>query len=241
MHIVFLAAGKGSRIFHKIKTNKCLIKLNKKTIIEHLIENIPKKNRDKISIVTGFNRNGLHKVLKKYKPNFIHNKNFYKTEMVESLRIALIKINDDILFSYSDIIYDKKIIHYFTNKKLNKIALPIKIDWKKVWKIRNKPIYGDAESLVVKNNFITEIGNKIEDFKNVHGQFMGLIYIPKKIRLKILYKLKNKKYKKLQTTKFINNLIEENFKVKAINRRDHWYEFDDIEDLVNYKKKYKYK
>ena len=57
MHFVFLAAGKGSRIFGEIKTNKCLIKLHDQTIIEKLIKNIPKKN--KITIVTGFNKKKL--------------------------------------------------------------------------------------------------------------------------------------------------------------------------------------
>ena len=45
MKIIFLAAGRGKRIFKKIKINKCLIKINKKTIIENLIENIPKPIR----------------------------------------------------------------------------------------------------------------------------------------------------------------------------------------------------
>ena len=56
MHFVFLAAGKGTRIFSKIKTNKCLIKISNKTIIERLLENIPKDKRNKIFIATGFNR-----------------------------------------------------------------------------------------------------------------------------------------------------------------------------------------
>ena len=45
MHFVFLAAGKGSRIFKKINTNKCLIKIFGKSIIERLIRNIPTKSR----------------------------------------------------------------------------------------------------------------------------------------------------------------------------------------------------
>ena len=33
MKFIFLAAGKGSRIYKKIKINKCLIKIKKKKII----------------------------------------------------------------------------------------------------------------------------------------------------------------------------------------------------------------
>ena len=67
---------------------------------------------------------------------------------------------------------------------------------------------------------------------------MGLIFIPRSQRLYILSKLKNKKYRKLQTTKLISNLIKDKFKIKAIKRDDHWYEFDDYDDLINYKKNF---
>ena len=57
MQIILLAAGKGSRIYKKIKINKSLIKLKKKTIIRRLIENIPNqknciKNEELAKIVT---------------------------------------------------------------------------------------------------------------------------------------------------------------------------------------------
>ena len=107
MKIIFLAAGRGKRIFKKIKINKCLISINKKTIIENLIENIPKPIRKNIFIVTGFNKNKIINKTNKYKINFLHNKNYKNTEMVETLRVALMKINDDILISYTDIIYDE--------------------------------------------------------------------------------------------------------------------------------------
>ena len=38
--------------------------------------------------------------------------------MVETLRVALMKINDDILISYTDIIYDKFLINLFLKKNI---------------------------------------------------------------------------------------------------------------------------
>ena len=67
MHVVFLAAGKGTRIFSKIKTNKCLIKISNKTVIEKLIENIPENRRNKITIATGFNSKNIFNKTKKFK------------------------------------------------------------------------------------------------------------------------------------------------------------------------------
>ena len=57
MNIVFLAAGKSSRIYQKIKKPKCLILIKKKTLIEKLILNCEKAKIKKISIITGFNKN----------------------------------------------------------------------------------------------------------------------------------------------------------------------------------------
>ena len=98
MNFVFLAAGKGTRIFKKIKTNKCLIKLEKKTIIERLIENIPKKYRSNITIATGFNHKKIFDITKKYKVNFLQNREYRTTEMLHTLYLALKKIDDDIFF-----------------------------------------------------------------------------------------------------------------------------------------------
>ena len=152
MNFVFLAAGKGTRIFKKIKTNKCLIKLNKKTIIEKLIENIPKKYNKKITIVTGFNHSKIIKATKKYGINYLQNKDYKNTEMLHSLSLALREINDDIFFSYSDIIYDKTIIKDIIQKKIKNICVPINMKWKKVWEHRGTDIKSDAETLDFKNN-----------------------------------------------------------------------------------------
>ena len=241
MHYVFLAAGKGKRIYKNIKTNKCLIKINKKTIIENLIENIPKSKRNKITIVTGFNSNKIIQKTKKYRVNYIYNPKFQTTEMVETLKLALKNINEDILFSYSDIFYGKELISKILNKNNNNILVPINMNWRQIWKIRNKPIFNDAESLIIRKNKILEIGNKIKNIENVQGQFMGLLFIPKLLREDILKILNNKKFQKFQTTKLINYLIKKGFSISAIQLKTHWYEFDDLDDLNNYRKHFKIK
>ncbi len=238
MKIIFLAAGRGKRIFKKIKINKCLISINKKTIIENLIENIPKPIRKNIFIVTGFNKNKIINKTNKYKINFLHNKNYKNTEMVETLRVALMKINDDILISYTDIIYDKFLINLFLKKKYKNITLPIKTNWRKVWDIRGKKAEQDAETLIFKKDKLLEIGGKIQNINKIRAQFMGLLFIPKKKRENLLNFLSNPKYKKIQTTKLLNDLIKKKLKINVIKTKNKWYEFDDYQDLKNFKKKY---
>lgn len=236
MKFIFLAAGKSSRIYKKIKINKCLIRIKKKTIIEKLIENIPKKYKKDISIITGFRSDLIVKKLSKYKINFIRNKNYKTTEMLYSLYLGLTKFDDDILFSYTDIIYDKSLIKRIINKKLVNINVPINLSWKKIWLIRKKNILDDAETLRYRNKRLLEIGNKIDNINNVMGQFMGLIFIPKKKRSKILNILKSDKFKNKHLTFFINYLIKRKFIITITKYKNFWYEFDDNLDLKNFKK-----
>jgi choline kinase len=61
MHLVLLAAGKSSRIYNQINKHKCLIKIKKKEIINHLIDNSIKNKINKVTIITGYKKNLLKK------------------------------------------------------------------------------------------------------------------------------------------------------------------------------------
>ena len=235
MQIVFLAAGKGSRIFNKIKINKCLIKIKNKTLLSKLIETSPNNGVNK-SIVTGFNSKLIIKKTKKYEINYIHNKYYKTTEMLFSMYLALKKYNDDFIFSYTDIIYDSQIIKKIIKTKPKNITLPINLNWRQACNMRKKDIYEDAESLKLNKNRIVEIGKKIKNIKDVDGQFMGIFFIPKNKRIDLIKLLEKKNLKKKQITYFINFLIKKKFTVNAIKYYGHWYEIDDFIDLKEYKK-----
>ena len=52
MNLILLAAGKSTRIYNKIKINKCLININGKSLIKNIIDNAKLSSIKKISIVT---------------------------------------------------------------------------------------------------------------------------------------------------------------------------------------------
>ncbi len=237
MKICFLAAGRSSRIFKNINKPKCLIKINKNTLIQNLIFNLKYLAFKKISLVVGFQKNKIYKNLSKIKNlNFIENKKFDKHDMLYSINLFLKKNqNDDVIISYSDVLYDKSIILKLNKLKSKKIVLPVLTNWEKIWKIRNKEIKDDAETLKInKYGELKEIGKKIKNQK-IKYQFMGLIFIPKNKIKKFLNIYKIIKSKKIQTTEFLNLLINNNEKIKIIKYDKFWFEFDDIEDLNSYK------
>ena len=102
--------------------------------------------------------------------------------MLYSLIFALRKYNSDIIFIYTDIIFSHKTINKILKSKKN-ITLPVLNNWKKIWKIRNKDPYSDAETLEVNNlSQIKSIGKKITNLDKVKYQFMGITFIPKSKR-----------------------------------------------------------
>ena len=240
MNFVFLAAGKSSRIYKNINKPKCMISVNKEKLIESLIKKIPQNNQK--FIVTGFKSSLIKKYLKSKKINikYIYNQFYKSREMLYSLIFSLEKLNGDVIYSYSDIIYEKKILETLVKKKPKNITIPILEDWKNVWKIRNKKIKEDAENLLVnqKKKIVLEIGTKIRK-KFPKFQFMGLIYIPSKFKKKIIKFYKQNHFKKIQTTGFLQELINAGYEINYEVYKGKWYEFDDIGDYLNFKTRYK--
>ena len=240
MNLILLAAGKSSRIYNKIKKNKCLIKINNKNLIKNIIDNSSNADISEINIITGFKPQNIKKELKSYnKIKFTNNSKYQTTDMVYSSIIGLKKSQSDTIISYTDIIYTKKLFQIIKKSNNNFITIPYIKNWKRVWNKRDKNIFEDAETFKVdKNSNLKEIGNKIDkkNLKSVNGQFMGIVFIPKKFINLIINKYNIYSNSKLQLTQFVNKLIKDNIKIKCVNYNDFWYEIDDYEDLINYKK-----
>ena len=134
--------------------------------------------------------------------------------------------------------FKKKIFEIFKKKKFKNITLPYIKNWREIWKKRKKNIYQDAETFLTKKNKLINIGSKItkKNLKNINGQFMGIIFIPK-TKLSPILNLYNKiKTNKIQYTQFLNLIIQKKITIDVINYKGIWYEFDDIQDLKNFKK-----
>ncbi len=238
MKLIILAAGKSSRIYNQINLNKCLIKINNKTLLTRIVNNALEKRINNIDIIVGFKPQNIKKSLSKFKNiNFIYNKKYKFTDMVFSSILGLKKSSEDTLICYSDILFEKKIFDIFIKKKFKNITIPYIKNWKKIWKKRNKNIFDDAETFVIKKNKLTNIGNKItkKNLKKINGQFMGIVFVPKS-KLSILLKLYNQfKKNKIQYTQFLNLIIQKNISIEVTEYNGKWYEFDDIDDLRNFK------
>jgi choline kinase len=233
MDLIVLASGVGRRLKSINESRpKCLLEVQKKPILEHTSKIF--KYFKNIYIVGGYK----FSLLKKYKNKnvkLIYNKDFQKTNMVESLFKAKKKIKNDLIIVYADIIFDPKIIQKLKSKKNN--VLPLKKNWLDIWKLRmkRKEIKKDAENVIFNKQKIVSIGGEIKKFPQ--AQYMGIIKLKKKDFYKSMKFYKKLNNKKIDMTNFINLSIKN--KILTFNyllTKKFWYEFDTPEDVKNFKK-----
>lgn len=233
MNFIVLASGRGSRL-NKLTKNKpkCLVEIkNNKTLLDFIFTNY--SNDQNNIIITGYKSHLIKKHLNNLNVKFVRNKNYLKTNMVESLILSKKKlIKDDLIIVYGDIYFDPKIIKKIKKIKGNVIA--VNANWLKAWKKRYstlKKIKNDAEDLIVSKKKIISIGGKIGK-KLPKFQYMGILKIEQKTfyKLEKFYKIINNK--KISLTHFINKTIKAkitNYKYSVF--KNYWYEIDNLSDL----------
>jgi choline kinase len=227
LQLILLASGRGSRL-KKLTQNtpKCLIKVRSKPIIEYISENFKKFNET--IILTGYKS----VLIKKKFPNIkkIRNNKYKSTNMVYSLFCAKKYITQDIIVSYSDIIFDHKIINKMIN--FNKSHIPLNKEWLNLWKKRmsEKMINNDAEDLSVNEKQVISIGSKIKNSRP-KLQFMGLIKLKYKDFIKLYNFFKSLKNPKVNMTSFLDMALKKNIiSLEYFKTSLYWFEIDNIKD-----------
>ncbi len=227
MDLIYLAAGRGSRLPKKFRGSpKCLVKIKGKSLFE-------RNERffsffDKKFIITGYKSHKLEKISKKYNFKIIKNNKYFKTNMVYSMFLANRFISRDVVICYGDIIFDYKIIKFL--KKSNNY-LPVYTKWFGYWKKRMtlKNILNDAEDLVIKKNIVISIGGKIKKIPKY--QYTGIIKL-KKNKFKTLFNYFKLQDEKIDMTSFLNECIKEKkLKLNILKYNNYWHEIDNKIDI----------
>ena len=133
MNFIILASGRGSRLNNITKNKpKCLTVIKeRKTLLDYISQNF-EKNDNKI-ISTGYKSNLIVKHLFDKNINYVKNKNYLKTNMVESLMLCKKKLKQgDLIIVYGDIYFDQKIIKKV--KKLRGNIIALNANWLQSWK-----------------------------------------------------------------------------------------------------------
>ncbi len=240
MKILILAAGQGKRL--RPFTNdipKCMVNYKNKPIIDYIISSAKSLGINDIAVVAGYKKNVLEKYLKKSHLTFFSNDKYDSTNMVTTLFAAKEYMDDDLIISYSDIVYKKDILKKLI-KSDQEIGVIVDRRWRDLWNKRMDNPLDDAETLKIKNGKIIEIGKKAKNYNQIEGQYIGLIKISKKSINNVVefYEKFDKKvlydgldFKNMYLTSFIQMMINNSFEVRPVFIDGGWVEIDKPNDL----------
>ena len=246
MRVIILAAGMGSRL--RPLTNdkpKCMIKLFNETLIERQIKIFHSCNINDITIVTGYR----NEIIDIPNVNYVKNENYETTNMNESLFCALEPSNSPVLVTYSDIVFEQKIIQQML-EITDGIRLAVNLNWKKYYQNRKNHPLSEAENVLVENERILQIRKNIsKSLQNQQiGEFLGIMMLSSdhvKILLERYSYLKKNHIGIFHSTSSLSNayitdmlqeIINCGINVNPVFTEGRWFEIDTPEDLKNVEK-----
>ena len=250
MKAIILAAGEGKRL-HPLTLNqpKCLVELFGKSILKWQVDVFNHFNITDIAVVKGY----MEEKINIPDINYYINKKFRDTNMVETLFTAREIMDDSVIVSYGDIIFEKHVFEKLFSSSAN-ISLIVDKNWLSYWNTRFKDPLDDAESLTIdKNGNITSIGQKTTEISDIQAQYIGLmkfrgegLEILKSFYDKSKLSAQNGKnplnssliFEKSFMTDLLQGMIDNGVKIKAIPISNSWLELDSYNDFVVYKNMY---
>ena len=250
MKAIIVAAGPGSRLnpFTKEKP-KCLLKVGSKTILERALDAIRKNGVNDIIIVRGHKKDSInHPDIRYY-----DNPNYLENNILTSLFYAEKEMNDEFLFSYSDILYSEAIVQKILQSK-HDFSIIVDVDWAKMYKNRTLHPTDEAELVRVnKDGMVIEI-SKFLNPEVARGEFIGLAKFSRKgaeIFVRNYKRCRDSKwcgfrpnqrfhdatsFEKAYLTDMLQELIDRGYHVQNVDIKGGWMEIDTPQDLEKARK-----
>jgi L-glutamine-phosphate cytidylyltransferase len=172
MKAIILAAGKGTRLGpYTENLPKGMLPFLGRTLIEHQVELYRQCGVEQIVLVCGYRADqcvvpGTVKYI---------NERYEHTNMVESLMAARQELEGELLISYGDIVFEKKMLQSVMQSK-QEIGVTVDTKWKSYWIARFGTSTIDTESLIIgPNGQLLEIGQPGPNPEKIHGRYVGLL------------------------------------------------------------------
>lgn len=241
MKAIILAAGQGTRL-KKYTENlpKGMLAFDGKTIIERQIETYRRCGISDIIVVRGFAADKIAYPDVRY----YENTDYAETNMVESLMAAKQEFDEDVIVSYSDILFEEGMLTGMMASKED-FAVAVDDNWQEYWKARYGKVDFDTESLSLdENDNITELGLEAPRLEEIDARYIGLLKFSKEGLAKVVeildrdyevyrdkpWKQSGKTIRKAYMTDLLQAVIESGNHVRAVKFRNGWIEFDTNED-----------
>jgi len=249
MKAIIIAAGLAKRLGSQTKElPKGLLDINGKSILERQIQILKNNGIQEIVIITGPYKNKF----KFDKVRYVEDLEYEKHDVLLSLMEAKNEIRGDIITTYSDILFDEKILQQIIKSKVD-IGVATDMNWKQKYENRTEHPKSQADNVIIENNKIIKIKKNISKIskKQKNGEFIGILKFSKRgseifvIEYNKVEKNKPspfheaKTFEKSYLTDMIQELIDQKITVEPIIVDGNWCEIDTFQDLENAKKMYR--
>jgi len=244
MKAIIIAAGPSNRLLPITNEKpKCLLEIGGQTVLERALKALRENGIENIVVVRGY-----HSDLINY-PNitYYQNPNFRNNNILRSLFYAEDEMNDDFIFSYSDILYSKEIVEKLIHRQAD-IALIVDVNWAQHYEGRDQHPSSEAELVKVENGRVVKIGKKVVSHEEAHGEFIGLAKFTKSgaEAMRAAYHQAEKSptvpfqhaasLEKAYMTDMIQELMNNGSLVKSVDIEGGWMEIDTPQDLERTRK-----
>jgi choline kinase len=167
--------------------------------------------------------------------------------MVESLMLAKAEFEDDVILSYSDILFSEAMLQKMLTNA-DDFAVAVDKNWQFYWQKRYGRIDFDTESLSINGDgCITSLGLENPPLSEIDARYIGLLKFSRAGLDKITdlwvrdyaeyldkpWQQSGKHIRQAYMTDLLHALIKEVNVVKAVEFNNGWLEFDTNEDYEN--------
>ena len=244
MKALVIAAGKGKRLgSYTADLPKCLLPVAGKSILDHQLEALQSNGITDIAIVKGFE---AEKIQRSSITTSYYNDDYENNNILSSMMYAESFLDDDIIISYSDILYSVDVVETLCNAP-GDITAVVDTDWRGRYVGRHDHPESEAEKAQFdpKTGLAIKFGKVIDASPDHVGEFIGLCKLTKRgaETFRNAYGSAKREYDgkpfvhaktfaNAYITDFFNYLISEGSRVDCAFIKQGWWEIDTEEDLL---------
>lgn len=237
MKLIVLAAGQGTRL-RPLTDNipKCMVPLEGKPLLEHQLETARAVGLKDLHVATGYREDVIAYpgVTKHQNPEYA------TTNMVATLFCAESIMDDDLIVSYGDIVYQPDVLRALMDSPAE-VSVVVDLAWQRYWAARQEDPLIDAETMKLRaDGTIAELGKKPESLEDIQGQYIGLMKFSRQAlgQIRRFYhdldrsaRYDGKDFPNMYMTSFLQLIADRLMPLQAVFIRNGWMEIDAPSDL----------